>query len=232
MNARNRRPYDNSRREASVRATRRRVIEAAKDLFVSQGYPATTLEAIGEASGTPLPTLYRLFGSKRALLKAVLDTSFVGDDAPVAFGDRPQVQAALAEADPESFIDAFAVICREVKDRSCAIYRVLSTAALVDVEAAELLADVRQQAHKGRSRIVATLKRMDALDPALSRREAEDIVYTCLSFEVAWILTSERGWNGRQYEAWIARSLRALLRPDRRWGHPPTARASEEASCC
>ena len=91
----------------------------------------------------------------------------------------------------------------------------LATAAVVDDEAADLLAEVRRQAHSGRSRIVAALRKMDALDPALTRREAEDIVYTCLSFEVAHILTVERGWSGAQYEAWIARSLRSLLAPDR-----------------
>jgi AcrR family transcriptional regulator len=210
------RPYDNSRREAGALATRLRVIGAAKDLFIEQGYPATTIESIGEVSDTPLPTLYRLFGSKRSLLKAVLDTSFVGDDEPVAFGDRPQVQAALSAADPEALIDAFAVICREVKDRSGEIYHVLSTAALVDDEAAELLADVRRQAHTGRSRIVAALRAMNTLDPALGDGEAEDIVYTCLSFEVAHILTVELGWSAEQYESWISRSLGGLLRPDRR----------------
>jgi AcrR family transcriptional regulator len=210
------RRYDNSRREAQVRATRLKVIDVAKALFIERGYPATTIEAIAEASDTPLPTLYRLFGTKRALLKAVLDTSFVGDDEPVAFGDRPQVRAALGSTDPEALIDVFAVICREVKDRTCAIHQVLATAAVVDEEAADLLADVRRQAHTGRSRLVAALRRMHALDPALTKREAEDIVYTCLSFEVAHILTVERGWNGAQYEAWISRSLRSLLPPDRR----------------
>jgi hypothetical protein len=106
---------------------------------------------------------------------------------------------------------------------------VLSTASLVDDEAAELLADVRRQAHTGRSRIVAALGRMDALDPSLSKRRAEDIVYTCLSFEVAWILTVERGWNGKQYEEWIARSLRLLLRPDPRRSRSRTKRPSKEA---
>ena len=216
MSEATKRTYDNSRREANVRAARVQVIAAAKELLIERGYPATTLEQIADQADTSLPTLYRMFGSKHALLKAVLDTSFVGDDEPVAFGDRPQVQAALGGGDPEALIDAFAIICREVQDRSCEIYRVLSTAALVDDEAAELLVEIRQQAHTGRSRIVAALRAMDALDPDLSRREAEDIVYTCLSFEVAWILTVERGWSAKQYELWVARSLRGLLTPDRR----------------
>lgn len=223
------RRYDNSRREAQVRATRLRVIDVATTLFTQHGYPATTIEAIAEGSDTPLPTLYRLFGTKRALLQAVLDTSFVGDDEPVAFGDRPQVRAALSAADPEVLIDTFAVICRELKDRSCAIYHVLATAAIVDDEAADLLVEIRRQAHAGRSRIVAALRRMDALDPALTRREADDIVYTCLSFEVAHILTVERGWSGAQYEAWISRSLRSLLRRDRpERARPRTKRFAKE----
>jgi AcrR family transcriptional regulator len=210
------RRYDNSRREAGVRATRLRVVAVAKQMYVELGYPATTMEAIAQASGVAVPTLYRLFGTKRNLLKTVLDTSFVGDDEPVAFGDRLNVRAALAASEPQALIDAFAVICRETKDRAADIYQVLVSAALVDSEAAELLADIRSQAHTGRSRIVTALRSMDALDPALDSTTAQDMVYACLSFEVAHILTVERGWGPAEYEAWISRSLRCLLRPDRR----------------
>ena len=108
------RRYDNSRRQAQVAATRLKVIEAAERLFTEHGYPATTIEAIAEAADTPLPTLYRLFGSKRALLAAVLDTAFGGDDQPMAFGDRPAVRAAHAEPDPAKMVDTFARIVAEV----------------------------------------------------------------------------------------------------------------------
>ena len=210
-----RRRYDNSGRQAAMGATRRRILDAAKAQFVEHGYPATTIERIAEAAGTTVPTVYRLFGTKRGLLKDAVDTSLVGDDEPVPFGDRPAVRAALGSGDPEALIDAFAAICNDVKDRAASIYRVLVTAAVVDPDAAALLEQLRSQAHTGRSRIVAALGRMDALDPALTRTEAEDLVYTCLSFEVAHILTVERGWTGPQYEAWISRSLRGLLNPDR-----------------
>src|SRR5919204_3924323 len=133
------RRYDNTRRLAQVRAARLRVIEAAKDLFIENGYPATTLDSVADAADVALPTLYRLFGSKRALLTAVLDTSFVGDDEPIAFVDRPAVQAALSEPDPHRLLDAFASIAREFMDRSSTILHVLATAAQVDTEAADLL---------------------------------------------------------------------------------------------
>jgi AcrR family transcriptional regulator len=207
------RRYDNSRRQAQVRATRTRVIQAAKQLFVEWGYPATTLEAVADAADVSLPTLYRLFGSKRALLKAVLDTSFGGDDEPVAFADRPDVRAARAEGDPVQLVEAFARIAREFMDRSSAILHVLATAAPVDPDAAEVLADIRRQRHTGQSRIVAALVERDALDPDLDAAKAADMVYAFMSPDVHRILTVDRGWTPQDYEFWVARCLRSLLRP-------------------
>ncbi len=208
------RPYDNSRRQAQVRATRLRIIEAAKALFIAHGYPATTLEAIADAADTSLPTLYRLFPSKRALLKAVLDVSFGGDDQPVAFADRPEVQGARAEPDPQALIRAFARIGRDFMERSSAILRVLATAGQVDPDAAQLLEEIRRQRHAGQSRIVAALSARHALDPDLQSSEAADIAYAVLSPEVHRILTVERGWTAGKYEQWLVRSLGALLRRD------------------
>jgi AcrR family transcriptional regulator len=206
------RPYDNSRRQAQVRATRLRIIEAAKALFIARGYPATTLEAVADAADTSLPTLYRLFSSKPALLKAVLDVSFGGDDQPVAFGDRPDVQAARGEPDPQALITAFARIGRDFMERSSAILRVLATAAAVDPEAAQLMEEIRRQRHVGQSRIVAALSALDALDPEIGSSEAVDMTYVAFSPDVHYILTVERGWTAEQYEQWLIRSLGALLR--------------------
>jgi AcrR family transcriptional regulator len=218
------RRYDNSRRQAQARATRLKVIEAAKRTFTEYGYPATTIEAVAEAADTPLPTLYRLFGSKRALLAAVLDTSFGGDDQPIAFGDRPAVRAARAETDPVKMVNAFARIVREFMERSSAILHVLATAAQVDPDAAGLLAEIRRQRHTGQSRIVAALTATGALDPGLDTAEAADIVYALLSPDVHRILTVERGWPADRYERWIARSLNTLLPAGQR---PPANPASK-----
>ena len=207
-------PYDNSRRQAQVRATRLRIIEAAKALFIDRGYPATTLEAIAGAADTSLPTLYRLFASKPALLKLVLDVSFGGDDEPVAFGDRPEVQAARAEPDPAALIRAFARIGREFMERSSAIMHVLATAAQVDSDAAQLMEQIRRQRRTGQSRIVAALSALGALDPDLEFSDAVDMTYLSLSPDVHRVLTVERGWTAEQYEQWLIRSLRALLRPE------------------
>jgi AcrR family transcriptional regulator len=205
------RRYDNTRRLAQARATRLRVIEAAKRLFIENGYPATTLDSVADAADVPLPTLYRLFGSKRSLLTAVLDTSFVGDDEPIAFVDRPAVQAALSEPDPRRLIAAFAAIAREFMDRSSAMLHVLGTAAQVDDEAAELLTEIRRQRHTGQSRIVAALVERGALERSLDPADAADFTYLLLSPDTHRILTVERGWTPEQYEGWLARALGETL---------------------
>jgi AcrR family transcriptional regulator len=212
------RPYDNTRRQAQVRATRQRIIEAAKVLFIERGYPATTLEAIADAADTSLPTLYRLFSSKPAMLKLVLDVSFGGDDEPIAFGDRPEVQQARAESDPLAMVRAFARVGREFMERSSAIMHVLATAAQVDQEASQLMDDIRRQRLAGQSRIVGALSALGALDPDLEFSDAVDMTYLSLSPDVHRILTVERGWTADQYERWLIRSLGLILRPELRSG--------------
>src|SRR5215472_418396 len=218
------RRYDNSRRIAQVRATRLKVIETAKGLFIERGYPATTLEMVADDADIALPTLYRMFGSKRALLKEVLDISFGGDDEPVAFGDRPEQQLALTESDPVALVRSFARICRLFMERSSEMFYVLATAAQVDPEIADLQDEIRRQRHTGQSRIVAAIANRDALDPDLSLSEGEDITYAALSPEVHRILTTERRWTADQYERWLTRALSSLLRPQpvprRRSPHP------------
>jgi AcrR family transcriptional regulator len=207
------RSYDNSRRQARIRATRQEVVTAARNLFLERGYPATTVEAIAEASDTPIATVYRLFGSKRAILSAVLDVAFGGDDEPIAFGDRPAVRGAFAQADAGALIDAFARIGRELQERAAAIQHVLAGAAAVDPEAAEQLVITRQQRLTGQSRVAAELARREALAPGLTEAEAADLIYTFMSPEVYRILTAERGWSPKRYEAWLATTLRRALLP-------------------
>ena len=206
------RPYDNSRRQAQSRATRLRILEAAKILFIERGYPATTLEAIADAADTSLPTLYRLFSSKPALLKAVLDVSFGGGDQPIAFADRPEVQATRSQPDAASLIRSFARIGRDFMERSSAIMHVLATAAQVDPDAAQLMEEIRRQRRTGQSRIVAALSARGALDPQLGYSEAVDITYVALSPDVHRILTAECDWTAGQYEQWLVRSLGTILR--------------------
>ncbi|HEV7647652.1 MAG TPA: helix-turn-helix domain-containing protein [Actinophytocola sp.] len=205
------RRYDNTRRQAQTRATKAAVITAAQDLFVQRGYPAATIDAIAEAASVPVATVYRLFGSKRGILSAVLDVAFGGDDQPIAFHERPAVRAALADPDPGRLLDAFSHLARELLDRSASIQHVLVSAATVDPEAADLLATARSQRLLGQSRVIQALADRRALREGLTVAQGADIFYTLVSPEVHRILTIERRWTPSAYEIWLTATLRATF---------------------
>jgi AcrR family transcriptional regulator len=209
MSAGVKRRYDNSRREAVVRATRAAVVAAARALFIEAGYSATTIESISDACRVPLGTVYRLFGSKRGILLSVLDVAFGGDDQPVAYRDRPATQRALAEPDPHRLIEAFSPLSRELLERSAPILHLLRSAAEADPEAAELYAEAQRQRYAGQSNLAQVLAERDQL--AVTAVEAADIMYTLRSPEVFRTLTQERGWSAEQYERWLTTALQATL---------------------
>lgn len=59
-------------REAQKEMTRNRLLESGLDLFVSQGYAATTVDDIASAAGTTRVTFYAYFPSKVDLVKALI----------------------------------------------------------------------------------------------------------------------------------------------------------------
>jgi AcrR family transcriptional regulator len=186
-------------------------VEAARHLFLELGYPATTMAQVADESGVPPATVYRLFGSKRGILKAVLDIAFGGDDEAIEFQHRPEVQDAFAEEEPGEMLDAFARVLRGVLQRAGALQHVLATSATVDDEAAEMLEITRSQRHRGQGRIVKELARRKALRQGLTQAAAADMIYALMSPEVYRILTVERGWSADTYEHWLARTLRTQL---------------------
>lgn len=90
------------RRAQKARQTRQRMLDAARDLFVEQGYGATTLQEVADQAGVAVQTIYFTFGNKRSLLKELVDATIAGDDAPVATMDRQWFRDALAAETAEA----------------------------------------------------------------------------------------------------------------------------------
>jgi AcrR family transcriptional regulator len=200
-------PHERTATQARPRRTRAAVIDAARTLFAERGYTAATIEAISAAADTPQPTIYRLFGSKLGILKAVIDVSIVGDDEAVAMPDRPQVRALLAEPDPRDRLIRFAALLRDLMARAAPVHRLLADAARSDADAAALLADIARQRQDGQRRVARSLARSGALRPGLRERDAADIIYALASPEVYGLLVLDRGWSGARYGHWMAATL-------------------------
>jgi AcrR family transcriptional regulator len=137
--------------------------------------------------------LYRLFGSKRGILSAVLEFAFGGVDEPIEFQERPAVRAALAEPDPGRLPDAFDRTCRELLDRSAAVQRVLAGPPQSTPKPPTCWRSPRQQRHLGQSRVVRALAEREAPAERLTDAEAADIVYTVMSLRCIESLRSNAG---------------------------------------
>jgi AcrR family transcriptional regulator len=80
-----------------VRA-RREIVEAARELFARKGYQATTVEAIGEATGRSGAAVYQYFEGKVEIFEAFMRESTaeliaVGEHFPVLTDDRGGAEA-------------------------------------------------------------------------------------------------------------------------------------------
>jgi AcrR family transcriptional regulator len=199
------------RGQARTRFARRAVVEAARALFLERGYAATTIEAISDHSDVPSATVYRLFSSKLGILKALLDTSIVGDDQPVAVQERPDVASLFTEPDPHKLLAGFAGITTAINQRTNDVYRVLAGAAGSDPAAAELLNEIRQQRDRGQGRIARSLARAGTLKPGLRERDAADLIHALMSPEVYRLLVGDRRWTPERYEQWLATTLTQQL---------------------
>lgn len=197
--------------QARTRRTRAAVVEAARRLFEERGYAATTIEAISEASDTPQATVYRLFGSKLGILKAVLDVAIAGDHEDVAMLDRPRVQDVLAAPDPHELLTRFAALLRDLMARTAPVHRLLADAARSDPEAAAMLDEVSRQRHEGQRHVARALARAGALRDGLRERDAADVVHALASPEVYGLLVADRGWSGARYERWLRDTLTQQL---------------------
>jgi len=204
---------DPKRGQARTRLARAAVVDAAQTLFLERGYGATTIEAISALSDVPPATVYRLFSSKRGILKALLDVSIVGDDEAVPLPDRPHVRSLLANPDAKNQLAGFVGITAQVNSRTAPIYRILVSAAASDPDAAALLDELTQQRHQGQRLVARALARTDALRPELRERDAADIIHALMSPEVYRLLVVDRGWRPERYERWLTEILIDQLLP-------------------
>src|SRR4029079_18540766 len=93
------RGYDASGRREQARARRLAVVLAARDLFERDGFRLTTIAAIAERAEVAAITVYKGFGTKAAIAKAVFDLALAGDDEPVPVADRDALQRGRADAE-------------------------------------------------------------------------------------------------------------------------------------
>jgi TetR/AcrR family transcriptional regulator, regulator of autoinduction and epiphytic fitness len=200
------------RREQAAR-TRSAVLDAARDLFLTQGYGRTTIAVIARSAGVSAETVYAGFGSKRAVLSALLDVAIAGDDEPVAILDRPWVAQIRSTPRIRARLRILARKGARMLERRAPIDALLRTAA----EADPAVASIRDEAIAQRLAGQRALLRLviaddgDRLRPGLTEAGAGDILYALGSPETWQALVVDRGWSPDAFRDWYAESLERLL---------------------
>ena len=208
-----RRRYDSSRRQEQALENRRAVLEAARLMFLERGYAATTVGAIAAAAGVSVETVYKAFGNKPGLVKAVVDVAIVGDDQPVPMVQRELVRRIEAESDPRRKLAMYGEHLAESAPRRVPVELLVRAAEASDAGAARLREQLDAERLTGMEIFARHLDESGHLRPDVSVEEACDVLWACNSAELYDLLVVRRGWTPQRYGRWIAAALAAALLP-------------------
>lgn len=206
-----RRAYNSPRRQQQAAATRRTILEAAERLFLQDGYPATTMEAIAAEAGVSLKTAYLPFSTKSGLLRALWDLRLKSDDADAPVVQHEWFREVLEEPDPVRKLQLNARNSAAAKTRIGGLFRVIRGAAEIDADCGALWRLIQSDFYANQQMIVESIHRGGGLRRGLSVATGTDILWT-LNHPDAWMLLSgQRGWSPHAYEAWLAQTSCAQL---------------------
>jgi AcrR family transcriptional regulator len=208
------RRYSHEVRAEQTRATRHRVIDAARTLFLRRGFHGATIEAIAGRARVSVQTVYNTVGGKAAVLKAVYDTMLAGDDEPIPIMERPTVVAMRSAADPHRFLALYARLGREMYERVGPLLPVmLAEGAAGDPQVRAFIDTLENERATGTAQIAALLHERFGLRDGLTVADAVDLLWTLTAPEFPLRLIQRRGWSADRYEAWLADTMAHALSP-------------------
>jgi AcrR family transcriptional regulator len=194
------RPYDSSRRRAAAGRTRARVLLAARDLFLTEGYAATPVAAVAQRAGVSVDTVYSSVGRKPALLLAVHDMVLAEGDAPVAAEQRDYVRAVRAAPTARAKIETYAAALARVLPRTVPLLRALRDAAPDDPECGAQLARISERRAANMRLLAADLRATGELRADLDDDRVADLVWSMNSPDY-FALLAGRGYSPAAYAA-------------------------------
>ena len=198
--------YKSLVRQRQAGDTRRRIVDATRQLLQSQGYAGMTIEAIAERAEVSAQSVYAIFKSKTGILMELLDQSTFGADYEEA------VRQALSASDPESRLRLAAPIARQIHDAKRATFDLLRGSGVVAPELAKLEQERECLRYERQERMIMSPRDAGRLLPELTYSTARDILWMLTGRDVYRMLVRERKWSSQKYQDWLADTLvRSLL---------------------
>jgi AcrR family transcriptional regulator len=208
------RSYDASRRREQARARRLDVVLAARDLFELQGFRATTITAIAARAGVSPESIYKGFGTKAALAKAVFDIVLAGDDEPVPIAQRPAMEALREEPDVRRKIAMYIEGLAQRQARSAMVQILIRDGRHVDDSLVPVWAKLNDEGLVGMTMLGRHLLDTGQLRDGIDLGEVRDVLWNYLAIDTYERLVLTRGWSLERYTRWLTRAVTNAVCPE------------------
>ena len=192
-------------RQRQALATRELIVDAACELFLAQGYIATTIEAISAKAGVAVSTVYAVFRNKRGILQAIRERWHQES------GQRDIYRQALEQPDPRRRLELAAHATRRQWETGGAMMAIYQAAAAADPDAAAELSTALQGRLTFLTHFISGMA--EQLRSDLSPARAVTLFYTLTQPAIYQDLVGGDGWSPQEYEVWLAETLQQQLFP-------------------
>ena len=205
------RSYDASGRGEQARARRLAVVLAARDLFERDGFRPTTIAAIAAHAGVSAESVYKGFGTKAALAKAVFDLVIAGDDEPVPVAERPAMQAVRDEPDLRRKIAMFVAGLAQRQARSAGVQILIRDGRHVDDSLVPVWAKLTDEGLAGMTMLGRNLLETGQLRDGIDLGEVRDVLWNYLSIDHYERLVRTQRWSLERYSRWLAHAITSAI---------------------
>lgn len=190
------------------------VLDAARTMFSEKGYAATSMQAIAQAAGIALDTVYAAVGKKPALFTLLVEAAISGTDVAIPAEEREYVQAIRVEPDAARKLAIYARAITGIQARLAPLFRVLQEAATTDTGLAELWSGIADRRSRNMKLLAKDLAETGKLRRDMSIDTVADVLWTMNSPEYYLLLVEGRGWEPARFEEWLSDAwVKLLLEP-------------------
>ncbi|MFF5635858.1 TetR/AcrR family transcriptional regulator [Streptomyces sp. NPDC012825] len=184
------------------------MLQACRELLFRDGYQATTIRAVAERAGVSPETVYKAFGGKPGLVKALWDVTLAGDDEPLTMAERPQLQEVLETRDARAKLRLYAAFVRGVHERLAALFTLLAQAG---PDVGQVLVLSEEERMTGVTAFVTHLADASVLPADTDTALLADSWWALTGPHLFTQLTTGRGWAADTYENWLGGMLASAL---------------------
>ncbi len=203
------RPYDTSLRQQQAQLTRDSIVANATELFLRDGYTATTVASIARDAGVSADTIYKTFGGKPGLVRAIRAKALEGDGRVPAEQRSDTIQST--EPDPRKIIETWGRLTSEVAPRVAPILLLLRAAAASDLEVQSLLDEMDDDRLRRMTLNARRLRDAGHLRDGITLSQAADILWTYSAPELYELLVLRRHWSRKRYGSFVSEAMIARL---------------------